>query len=399
MIQENVLGWRGTKFVLVTGANALGSIAVIRSLGRAGYRVAASSELPCALGLRSNYCERMLIEPSAPEQFFLWLDEVIVQHKLQLIIPTEAFLLKLRPNIIQYKHLLPVPKDENMIYAGLSKFDLFRACKDNGLIDHLPPFILIDATDELPELVEFDTFVWPVFLKLDSSYSLNGEGSKVVKCNDYSDLTIEFYRYRACYRKILIQGYVEGVGVGAFLARWSEQELASFMHRRLHEDPHTGGASSYRCGFRSPVILNDARRCMEALGWNGVGMFEYRWNPITGDYYLLEFNSRFWGSLHLALFSNVDFPAILVDAFFGRPTEKPSELPGVRARITFPGEIGYLRSYTRDSTVPLKRKIKALFEFLFLGLNPNIKADLWFPGDRKLYFIAAYRTLRGFFGK
>jgi biotin carboxylase len=54
--------------------------------------------------------------------------------------------------------------------------------------------------------------------------------------------------------------------------------------------------------------MADAKVRAAHLGWQGVGMFEYRWDLTSGRFFLMEFNSRFWGSLHLAMFAGVDFP-------------------------------------------------------------------------------------------
>src|SRR5439155_10720352 len=45
----------------------------------------------------------------------------------------------------------------------------------------------------------------------------------------------------------------------------------------------------------------------------GVCMFEFRWNPSTHDWVLLETNARFWGSSPLPLSLGVDFPRFLYD--------------------------------------------------------------------------------------
>jgi len=62
-------------------------------------------------------------------------------------------------------------------------------------------------------------------------------------------------------------------------------------------------------------MCDDALAKIKAMKWQGVGMMEYRWDPTTDQFYFLEMNGRFWGSLHLALFAGVDFPALLLDAF------------------------------------------------------------------------------------
>lgn len=387
--------WRAGKTVLVTAAHAIGSIAVIRSLGGAGYRVIACAQDRRALGFRSRHCQLAVTEPDAEgEPFFRWLDDLIQNQGIDLIIPSEGFLLKLRQRFSAYVRLMPVPENERLVYAGLSKVDLFEICREHGLTDNLPPFWLVGETDSCPSVQDLSHLNWPVFLKLDAKYAVLGGGGEVVKCADFAAFKTAFESFRPAYRKMLIQGYVTGAGVGAFLGRWQGRELGCFMHRRLHEVPHTGGASSYRVSWQNEAVMADARRRMTCLGWDGVGMFEYRWDTETGRFYLLEFNSRFWGSLHLALFAGVDFPGLLADAFFGRPRPVPTPAANVRARLTFPGEVGYLLSYARDQNIPSGLRLRALFEFFSLGLRPGVRSDLWYPGDRWLYVLSAWRTFR-----
>ena len=51
-------------------------------------------------------------------------------------------------------------------------------------------------------------------------------------------------------------------------------------------------------------------------------MFEFRYNPVTADWVLLEVNARFWGSLPLPLSLGVDFPRFLYE-LMARNTEVP----------------------------------------------------------------------------
>jgi predicted ATP-grasp superfamily ATP-dependent carboligase len=47
---------------------------------------------------------------------------------------------------------------------------------------------------------------------------------------------------------------------------------------------------------------------MKALRWSGVAMVEFKYDPATGEAWLMEINGRFWGSMQLAVTSGVDFP-------------------------------------------------------------------------------------------
>jgi hypothetical protein len=141
------------------------------------------------------------------------------------------------------------------------------------------------------------------------------------------------------------------------------------------------------------AMAADAETKLERVDWQGVAMVEYRWDPETDRFWLMEMNLRFWGSLHLALFAGVDFPRLLADAFFGHPTETMvTGRLGVVCRNTIPGEVSYLVSLWRDSSVPMTKKFHSLWEAVLLTLDPRVRNDLWFPGDRALYF----RQIKGF---
>ncbi len=186
----------------------------------------------------------------------------------------------------------------------------------------------------------------------------------------------------------LVQGYVAGRGAGAYLFRWNGKILARTMHLRLHECPHTGGASSYRKTFWHDAMMADAEAKLAALDWQGVAMVEYRWDENSDRFSLIEINLRFWGSLHLDLYAGVDFPRLLADAFlFGEYPETMVEgRQGVFCRNTIPSEIGYLFSLWRDDQVEWGTKVGAGLEAVALQLNPFVHDDLFYPGDRMLFF-------------
>lgn len=157
-----------------------------------------------------------------------------------------------------------------------------------------------------------------------------------------------------------------------------------------------GGVSSFREAWRHSEIMADAKTRAVQLGWNGVGMFEYRWNPDTDQFYLMEFNARFWGSLHLALFAGVDFPKLLADAFYNNPNPVVTDYQLIRCRLTFPLEIEYIFSCLKDSELSWFRKIKIIAEFVYLGLNPTVYNDFDFSNDRAIYWRMIIRSIRKF---
>ena len=124
-------------------------------------------------------------------------------------------------------------------------------------------------------------------------------------------------------------------------------------------------------------------RILNAIGYEGVAMVEFRRGATDGKRYFLEINGRFWGSLALALHSGIDFPKALVECYQnGQPTTATSNYrAGIKCRNIFPGELAYLVSVLRATAAqgvdPPPSKVRAVGEFFALSLNPTIKHD-WF---------------------
>ena len=82
-----------------------------------------------------------------------------------------------------------------------------------------------------------------------------------------------------------------------------------------------------------PRLVDSAGRMLGALGWHGVAMAEFKWDETSNQFWLLEINGRFWGSLPLALAAGVDFPYYLYQLAVGQtPEPAASYAEGVLAR-------------------------------------------------------------------
>lgn len=386
--------------VLVPEAEERYSVAVIRSLGRAGYVVHACSARRYAMGWGSRFATHATRCPEyGSDEFLPWLRDYCARHAIRCIVPTEALLLTIREVHAEFAPLLPMSSDPLRVYASISKYELFRQLlEDPGstVSANSPPMLLLTANDPIPDEPELAALGLPLYVKWDAVHArTNRLGGGTDKAATACDAQQRVRDRLATHDRLVVQGSVPGVGIGAFLLRWNGKVLARFMHRRLHELPGSGH-SSYRMSWWHPEIMADAEAKLEHLGFSGVAMMEYRWDPVTGAFRLLEMNARFWGSLHLALYSGVDFPRLLVDAFFDRPAETaPAAKPAVRCR-NFMLDVRYLWSRLRAADVSWIEKLWALPKFVWLSLNPNIKSDLWYPGDRRLWWLQFRQYLTRF---
>jgi hypothetical protein len=52
-----------------------------------------------------------------------------------------------------------------------------------------------------------------------------------------------------------------------------------------------------------------------------------------------------------------------------------------------PLDVQWVLSRVADPTVAAHSKIAAVLEFCLLSLDPRVRSDLLFPGDRRLHYI------------
>ncbi|MGZ6163204.1 MAG: ATP-grasp domain-containing protein [Myxococcaceae bacterium] len=380
---------RASTPVLVPQAGSLGSVGVIRSLGRAGYPVHACAESPDALGLHSRQVRSARVHPPpASPDFIPWVRETVRALGIRVIVPSEFFLLGLRPALAEFQHLLPF-FDPALVELAFSKADLVAALEGDP---HLPPSLVVEG--RVPSAAELGALGTPLWLKADGVHGRAGAPSRVLRAETAEEARAEIARWLPHYRRLLVQGNVPGAGVGVFFLMVNGHPRGRFAHRRIHEVPHTGGVSSFRESVRLPDVEAHALSVLRRIGWNGVAMLEYRRDARSGEFRLLELNARFWGSLHLALAAGVDFPRLLLDAWLGAREPEPSWRPGVRCRQTVPGELMHVWSVLRDRGVSRREKARTLTRFAALSLDPRIHSDLWFPGDRALALRETARWAR-----
>ena len=380
---------------MIPEAQAMGSIACIRSLGRAGHHTVAVSGDADALGFKSNYCGARVVQPPglSGQAYADWLAALVAEHRIDLIMPTEGLVSALGPLQSHFSHKLPAGPDAGQLERFISKFELFQhfdTAGDAELRQNLPASVLLRQGDP----AAFDAVLalnYPVFAKFDAVPTQRLD-ALVKRFDDADSAAQDLPELLDRYGRGLVQTFAPGIGIGVFFLRWQGKVLATLMHRRLHEVPHTGGVSSLRETWWNDEVHADALRRIESLDWWGVGMLEYRWDAANGRFYLMEFNARFWGSLHLALFAGVDFPRLLVDAWSGLPVPPIRATPGVRCRFTFPKEVEHLWSVCNDPGLDWIRKTRALLNFVRLGMDWRVYSDLWFPGDHGLYWQALRRT-------
>jgi predicted ATP-grasp superfamily ATP-dependent carboligase len=172
---------------------------------------------------------------------------------------------------------------------------------------------------------------------------LSSGGRGIVRVETPSQLRIAYPKVHAVHPSPILQeclppgGAALGVGV---LMNFSSEPRATFAYRRLREYPVGGGASTVRESVRDEPLCRTTERLLSALQWTGVAMAEFKVDPRDGRPKLLEVNPRFWGSLHHAILSGVDFPHMLCRlAIDGDVPPLEEYRVGVRSRSLIHGDL------------------------------------------------------------
>jgi predicted ATP-grasp superfamily ATP-dependent carboligase len=118
----------------------------------------------------------------------------------------------------------------------------------------------------------------------------------------------------------MLQEYIPGHGAGLFCLYNRGEPTHFFAHNRLREKPPEGGVSVLsEAAPLNDSLKNSAVKLLNSVKWHGVAMVEFRVDA-NGKAYLMEVNTRFWGSLQLAIDSGVNFPVLLAQQFFNETT-------------------------------------------------------------------------------
>jgi predicted ATP-grasp superfamily ATP-dependent carboligase len=110
-----------------------------------------------------------------------------------------------------------------------------------------------------------------------------------------------------------------------------------------------------------PILEDVAQQLLAHLGWHGVAMVEFKYDPETKKYWLMEVNPRFWGSLALAIASGVDFPWLLYCLATDGDVEPVFQYRiGITARWLLGDMLAFIDCFKK-----YKSKIHLLKDFIF----------------------------------
>lgn len=344
------------------------ALAVTRSLGRQGVPVYTADETLTSLAGSSRFSIQYLTHHSArikPKDFIDDIIEFCSKHSIDIVLPmtelTTNLLLRHRSDLSDIS--LPFP-DLEIVDQIADKCSLFRLAE--SLQVPLPRTWYVDNTQQLPDMADIQ--VYPIVLKPGKSWvEYNGEwlhtsvlfAETIDQARNIltTDQAFSAYPY-------MLQEMVSGNGQGIFALYDQGQPVAFFAHRRIKEKPPGGGVSVLSESVEvNPVLQDYARKLLDSVGWHGIAMVEFKCES-QDVCHLMEINTRFWGSLQLAIDAGVDFPWLLYQMTCGEAvTPLETYKKGTRLRWLL-GDLDRLYLILKGRSYSLKEKLIACLSFL-----------------------------------
>lgn len=294
---------------LVIGSDTRAFLGVVRSLGRQGVQVHVVPFDFSSVALTSRYVHAVHRLPPLALDPQAWINALL------------ALCERIRPDFIvpcDDRSIIPLHEYRERTAAwcvGMPGELAFETFFDKGHTRAMaqqcgvpvPHGRVLAAGDTAAQLV--GEFGLPLFIKPRNSYLLRAleKRREVRACHDpvAVQAALDAIDQPAEY---LVEARFNGIGVGVSVLARDGVISQAFQHRRVRE-PVGGGGSSYRKSERlSPDLEAMTAALCKASRLQGVAMFEYKVDDANDRKALLEVNSRFWGSLPLAMAAGVDFP-------------------------------------------------------------------------------------------
>lgn len=356
--------------VLVLDANQRSALAVTRSLGRTGMAtIITADETAEALAGCSRHATFYQRHPSPghePTRFLEWLAGFIKTQDIDWVFPTTEItsqLILAEPTALAGARMPFAPLPTVMSLAD--KWELVQLARRIG-VPHPSSIYYANGAELLKQPTSLLTF--PLVLKPCQSRRWLGDrwlNTSVHVANDMTQLR-QLLADRIYLRDypFMAQQFIDGHGAGVFALYDHGKPITFFAHERLREKPPRGGVSVLsRSVPVDPIALRHTRALLDAVDWHGVAMVEYRVGT-DGTPYLMEVNTRFWGSLQLAIDAGVDFPTLLFRVSNGEQVAPVTDYQvGQRLRWLL-GDFDSLYLALRDPALTTKDKLKRLASFL-----------------------------------
>ena len=377
--------------ILVLDAQQRSALAAVRSLGvRPELTVYTADAGDRSLAGSSKYSQKYFALPSPAEEPGAYIDQVskiVDSLQVDFILPVTE---------ISSRTLLEHRERLASVIMPFSSYETVRAVSDKSMLTKkaellgvpVPASRFYESLSQWNYMQEneFPFVLKPSFSRVMVDGKWISTTVRIVRSNRDLEKYIATDTYLAS-QPFMIQEYIPGSGAGIFALYDNGSPVCFFSHRRIREKPPGGGVSVFSSSVAVPDDLKEfAHRLLADSGWSGVAMVEFRLAE-DGRPYLMEINTRFWGSLQLSIDAGLDFPLLLYRLYTEGACATPGEYQIGRKLRWLLGDLDHLLISVKDNSQSVGQKFKCLLQFLKFNRNTRheiFRLEDWRPAVYEL---------------
>jgi predicted ATP-grasp superfamily ATP-dependent carboligase len=307
-----------------------GSLAAVRALARAGWTVGVGGVDPAATAPSSRWSRWWDPVPPVPrgdDSFLMAVAEAVSRRGYEVVLPSgDAEALTLSRGRARIGARVPFPPHA-VVARAFDKAELAAAADRAGL--RTPVGIVVEPGVPAPSV--------PLPAVVKEALHLGGQDAGAARLEAQVADTQD--QVAARVREIhdaggvaLVQEYVGGCLCALALVIAPDGTVAGAVQQEAERIfPAQVGASVRARTMPLDAHLEDrARAMLRELGWWGLCELQFL-RPRRGDFRLIDFNGRLYGSLELAVAAGVNLPALWAAAGVGQALSRSQPArPGVR---------------------------------------------------------------------
>ena len=229
------------------------------------------------------------------------------------------------------KYFIYSQAENNHLEQVLNKWQLYKASVRCEVLS--PKTILAENTEELKKIstnINYPALLKPMYAsdwRKEAIWNSVGK-RKAILIQSRDDLFESYGKFCHLFPKVLLQEYVEGEDSDIFTfcsyCNKNSDVLASFNTRKIRQLPDKFGTGIVVKSAINNELNEPSKRLLKHLHFSGISEIEYKRDPGTGKYYLIEINPRFWDQHRLSMDFGLNLALIAYNDLTGRNNPIPS---------------------------------------------------------------------------
>ncbi|WP_117591318.1 carboxylate--amine ligase [Haloprofundus halophilus] len=321
----------GAESIVIPAISAPSSVSFVRSLGRRDVRPITVSERKTASGFSSRYSAESHVVPGPGEDLQGYEDALLSlaeRSDVRTLVPmreADVFVLARRRERFA-DHVSTLWPSFEQLRTVHDRLRLVEVAADAGV--SAPETQLLSEVDDRDR----NRIVKGRYSVLTHEYEASVPPRKLLDPGSTSYLEAGTEPDVASIRgemrhDPIAQEFVDGDEYALWALYDDGEPVATCQKHQLRGWNYAGGTSVYRRTVRLPELEAAGRALLDELDWHGFASVQFKREPESGEFTLMEINPRVWVSLPCSVRAGADFPLYYWQTATGRPVDIDPENP------------------------------------------------------------------------